>query len=117
MPDRDLEPRSEFDRGYAAAETVEFRRHFVSLNGSVAKTGQELALLRESIRELAEEARADKQATAVRVETLAQETERRRATLADTAAQGDRKFTRGQALAAIALGAAGVGLSVAVALL
>jgi methyl-accepting chemotaxis protein len=113
-------PESDFDRGHAegynAAEMAEFRRHFGSINGSVEETAKRLQELTLAISTLGEEIRRDKQAVTVRADTLATETETRRAALADAASSGDRRFTRGQAMAGIGIGAIGATLALLAAL-
>jgi hypothetical protein len=90
--------RTEYDRGKEAGRAAqvedEFRRHFIDINGSVARTADTLAELASEMRTMREEARLRDERVAVAADTLATETERRRSELADTTTSADRRFTR-----------------------
>ncbi len=89
---------TDFERGhtegYNRAEMDEFRRHVVSLNESVASTGQALTALTAVVKAQGDEASHREDMVKTVAQALAAETERLRAALADKTATGDRRFTR-----------------------
>lgn len=89
---------TDFERGHAAgynaAEMDEFRRHFVSLNGSVAATAIAISELTSTVKEQGDAANHREDMVKTVAKALAAETERLRAALADKTATGDRRFTR-----------------------
>lgn len=104
---------TDFERGHAAgynaAEMDEFRRHFVSLNHSVEKTGDALSKLTATVKAQGDDARAREDRVKAVAEALAAETERLRAALEDKTATGDRKFSRRERALAAVLGLLGLG--------
>lgn len=103
---------SEFERGkkegHVEAQLAEHSQHLSRINGSIDRftdvTRDAAAATRElssEIRTLQEEGRLAAERVRVAAATLATETERRRAELAETVSSGDRRFSKRERLAAL----------------
>lgn len=123
-------PAEDFARGKKEGQTdallAEHSRHLATVNGSIERAAIANEAVAEGLRELAseirtlqEDSRAAANAVTVAARTLAAETERRRAELADvaaheadTAAKADRKFSKREKVAglvvSLGLGVAGL---------
>lgn len=96
-----------YERGVEAGRIDEVLRHhaahLTTINGSIADTARHLGNLTDEVRKVREEARLRDERVIAAASALADETERRRAQLADTTTTSDRHFTRRERIAAGAL--------------
>lgn len=106
---------SEFERGLKEgridAMLAEHTAHLERINGSIERFASSNEGIASELRAVQEQLRLAAERVVVAANTLATETERRRAELADSASVTDRRFSKWDRLAVLAFTAAGVALA------